>query len=129
MKADVDPILKLLTSVANVIAAMPIPVWALYGAGTDEGVGWKPPRLKPEFFEKQEEAKDIALPLNDESDKLAAATAIGDVDAIKGQFDKGVKPARVVTTTFVFAINKVCSLEAGGSVSGFLSFVTIMSSL
>jgi cytochrome c556 len=44
---------------------------ALYGAGTDKGIGWKPSHLKPEFFEKQEEAKNIALSLNDEADKLA----------------------------------------------------------
>ncbi|MGZ8918302.1 MAG: cytochrome c [Methylobacter sp.] len=54
-------------------------------------MGWKPSRLKPEFFEKQEEAKNIALSLNDEAGKLAAT---GDVDAIKDQFGKVCKTSK-----------------------------------
>jgi cytochrome c556 len=61
---------------------------ALYGAGTDKGIGWKPSHLKPEFFEKQEEAKNIALSLNDEADKLAEVASTGYIDAIKDQFGK-----------------------------------------
>lgn len=61
---------------------------ALYGAGTDKGSGWKPSHLKPEFFEKQDEAKDIALSLSNEADKLVEAAATGDINAIKDQFGK-----------------------------------------
>jgi cytochrome c556 len=61
---------------------------ALYGAGTDQATGWKKTRLKPEFFDKQDEAKKAGLAFNKEANELAKVAATGDVAAIKTQFGK-----------------------------------------
>ncbi len=61
---------------------------ALYEPGTDKGVGWKPSHLKPEFFGKQEEAKEIAIAFNQEANKLAEEAATGNIETIKDQFGK-----------------------------------------
>jgi cytochrome c556 len=60
----------------------------LYGPGTDKGTGWKPSRLKPEFFEKQDEAKEINDTFNKEANELQKVAASGDPAAIKAQFGK-----------------------------------------
>lgn len=60
----------------------------LYGAGTDKGTGWKPSRLKPEFFEKQDEAKEINDTFVKEANELQKVAAGGDAAAIKTQFGK-----------------------------------------
>jgi cytochrome c556 len=74
---------------ANAIAAIANSgLGALYGPGTDKGVGWKPSHLKPEFFDRQEEAKEIATAFNQEANKLAEVAETGDIDAIKEQFGK-----------------------------------------
>lgn len=74
---------------ANAIAAIANSgLGALYGPGTDKGAGWKPSHLKPEFFEKLEGAREIALSFNQEANKLAEVAATGDIDAIKDQFGK-----------------------------------------
>jgi cytochrome c556 len=61
---------------------------ALYGAGTDQATGWKKSRLKPEFFDKQDEVKKVALAFNKEANELAKVAATGDIAAIKTQFGK-----------------------------------------
>lgn len=64
---------------------------ALYGQGTDEAsgaTGWKKSRLKPEFFEKQDEARKLATTFNTEANALAKVSATGDQAAIKAQFGK-----------------------------------------
>jgi cytochrome c556 len=61
---------------------------ALYGPGTDQATGWKKSRLKPEFFEKQDEVKKVAVAFNKEANELAKVAATGDVAAIKTQFGK-----------------------------------------
>ncbi|CAG0989755.1 Cytochrome c' [Methylophilaceae bacterium] len=74
---------------ANVIAAIANSgLGKLYGPGTDEGVGWKKTRLNPEFFQKQEEARKIAITFNQEANELAKVAASGDIFAIKNQFGK-----------------------------------------
>ncbi|HET7833144.1 MAG TPA: cytochrome c [Gallionella sp.] len=74
---------------ANAVAAVANSgLGALYGAGTDQATGWKKSRLKPEFFDKQEEAKKVALAFIKESNELAKVAATGDVAAIKAQFGK-----------------------------------------
>lgn len=61
---------------------------ALYGPGTDQATGWKKSRLKPEFFDKQDDAKKAAVAFNKEANELAKVAASGDVGAIKTQFGK-----------------------------------------
>jgi cytochrome c556 len=61
---------------------------ALYGPGTDQATGWKKSRLKPEFFDKPEEAKKAGLAFNKEANELAKVAVSGDVAAIKTQFGK-----------------------------------------
>jgi cytochrome c556 len=74
---------------ANAIAAVANSgLGSLYGAGTDQATGWKKTRLKPEFFDKQEDAKKIAITFNKEANELAKVAATGDVGAIKTQFGK-----------------------------------------
>ena len=74
---------------ANAIAAVANSgLGALYGPGTDQGTGWKKSRLKPEFFQKQDEAGKVALAFKNEANELAKVAATGDVGAIKAQFGK-----------------------------------------
>jgi cytochrome c556 len=60
----------------------------LYGPGSDQGTGWKPTRLKSEFFEKQDEVKEIDATFIKEANELQKVAATGDVAAIKTQFGK-----------------------------------------
>ncbi|HLY97189.1 MAG TPA: cytochrome c [Sideroxyarcus sp.] len=74
---------------ANAIAAVANSgLGALYGAGTDQATGWKKSRLKPEFFDRQEDAKKAAIAFNKEANELAKVAASGDAGAIKVQFGK-----------------------------------------
>ncbi|MGZ5049545.1 MAG: cytochrome c [Methylobacter sp.] len=74
---------------ANAIAAVANSgLGALYGEGTDKGVGWKQTRLKPEFFQKKEEVTVAANTFNEAANELAKVAATGDVNAIKTQFGK-----------------------------------------
>ncbi|MFZ2168848.1 MAG: cytochrome c [Methylococcaceae bacterium] len=74
---------------ANAIAAVANSgLGALYGEGTDKGVGWKQTRLKPEFFQKKEEVTIAANTFNVAANELAKVAATGDVNAIKTQFGK-----------------------------------------
>jgi cytochrome c556 len=74
---------------ANAIAAAANSgVLSLYGEGTDKGTGWKPTRLKAEYFEKKDEVKEIDETLIKEANELQKIAATGDVDAIKAQFGK-----------------------------------------
>ena len=74
---------------ANAVAAVANSgLGALYGSGTDQATGWKKSRLKPEFFDKQDEAKKQALSFVKESNELAKVAEGGDVAAIKAQFGK-----------------------------------------
>lgn len=74
---------------ANAIAAVANSgLGALYGAGTDQGTGWRPTQLKPEFFQKPEEARRVAVAFNSAANELARVAQSGDLDAIKTQFGK-----------------------------------------
>ena len=74
---------------ANAIAAVANSgLGALYGEGTDKGVGWKQTRLKPEFFQKKEEVTIAANTFNVAANELAKVAATGDVNTIKTQFGK-----------------------------------------
>jgi cytochrome c556 len=74
---------------ANAVAAVANSgLGSLYGAGTDQATGWKKSRLKPEFFENQDEAKKQAVAFVKEANELAKVAASGDVAATKTQFGK-----------------------------------------
>jgi cytochrome c556 len=74
---------------ANAIAATANSgLGALYGAGTDKGVGWKQSRLKPEFFQQAEEAKTVGVAFITEANALAKVAESGGVDEIKAQLGK-----------------------------------------
>jgi len=74
---------------ANAIAAAANSgLGALYGPGTDQGEGWRKTRLKPEFFEKQDEAKKVATDFNREANELAKVAETGDIAQIKVKFGK-----------------------------------------
>jgi cytochrome c556 len=76
-------------SAANSIAAVANSgVIELYGVGTDQGTGWKPTRLKPEYFEKQSEVKELDDTFIKEANELQKVAATGDAAAIKTQFGK-----------------------------------------
>jgi cytochrome c556 len=74
---------------ANAIAAVANSgLGALYGEGTDHGVGWKETRLKSEFFQRKDEAIAVATTFNQAANELAKVAATGDAAAIKTQFTK-----------------------------------------
>ena len=74
---------------ANAIAAVANSgLGALYGEGTDQGIGWKQTRLKPEFFQKKAEVTTAANTFNEAANELAKVAATGDVNLIKTQFGK-----------------------------------------
>ena len=74
---------------ANSVAAVANSgILELYGEGTDQGTGWKPTRLKHEYFEKTAEVKDIEATFIKEANELQTAAIGGDVAAIKTQFGK-----------------------------------------
>ncbi|WP_347989042.1 cytochrome c [Methylomonas sp. AM2-LC] len=74
---------------ANAIAAVANSgVLELYGPGTDQGTGWKPTRLKPEYFQKKDEVKEIEATFIKEANELQSVAASGDAAEIKAQFGK-----------------------------------------
>jgi len=74
---------------ANAIAAIANSgLGELYGEGTDQGIGWKQTRLKPEFFQKKAEVTTAANTFNEAANELAKVAATGDINAIKAQFGK-----------------------------------------
>lgn len=74
---------------ANAIAAISNSgMGALYASGTDKGKGWVETRVKPEFFQKPDDVKQVAVAFNKEANELAKVAAGGDAAALKAQFDK-----------------------------------------
>lgn len=72
---------------ANAIAAVANSgLSAMYGPETIEGTGWKPTRLKPEFFDELDKVGEIAARFVSETGKLAEVAETGDKDAIARQF-------------------------------------------
>ena len=73
---------------ADVIAAIANSgMSALYGPGSDEGTGWKPTRLKSEFFDELDKVGEIAGRFIEEANRLQEVTATEDEDAIARQFN------------------------------------------
>jgi len=75
---------------ANAIAAVANSgvLAGLYGAGTDQGTGWKPTRLKPDYFQKQAEVKELDATFIKEANELQKVAEDGDAAEIKAQFGK-----------------------------------------
>lgn len=74
---------------ANLIAATANSgMGALYGAGTDKDVGNQKTRVKPEFFQQQDEVRKLAVAFVKEANELQKVAATGDAAAIKLQFGK-----------------------------------------
>jgi cytochrome c556 len=74
---------------ANVLSAIASSgLEALYGAGTDQGIGWQKTRLKPAYFEKKDKADELNQAFQKETKELAKIAEAGDVAAIKAQFAK-----------------------------------------
>jgi cytochrome c556 len=74
---------------ANAIAAVANSgLLGLYGTGTDHGVGWKPTHLKSDYFQKQDEVKEISAKFIKEANELQTVAATGDVASVKAQFGK-----------------------------------------
>jgi len=72
---------------ANAIAAVANSgMSAMFGPDTIEGTGWKPTRLRPEFFEDMARTGEIAGNFIREANALAEAAEGGDRDAIARQF-------------------------------------------
>ena len=61
---------------------------ALYGPGTDKDVGSQKTRVKPEFFQQQDEVRKLAVAFVKEANELQKVAATGDAAAIKAQFGK-----------------------------------------
>ena len=74
---------------ANALAAIASSgIEALYAPGTDQGTGWQKTRLKPEYFQKADDAKKLQEAFAKETAELAKVAQGGDVGAIKAQFGK-----------------------------------------
>ncbi|MCC5865305.1 MAG: cytochrome c [Wenzhouxiangella sp.] len=72
---------------ANAIAAIANSgMSAMFGPDTTTGTGWKPTRLRPEFFEDMARTGEIAGNFIREANALAEAAESGDRDAIARQF-------------------------------------------
>jgi len=61
---------------------------ALGGAGTDKDTGGQKTRVKPEFFQQQDEVRKLAVAFVKEANELQKVAATGDAAAIKVQFGK-----------------------------------------
>lgn len=61
---------------------------ALYGPGTDKGVGFHETDVKPEFFQQGDKVKEVAMAFNKEANELAKVAVGGDAAAVKTQFGK-----------------------------------------
>jgi cytochrome c556 len=59
---------------------------AMYSPASVEGTGWKPTRLKAEFFDELDQVGEIAGNFVREANTLAEVAAGGDPDAIAEQF-------------------------------------------
>ncbi|TVS09931.1 MAG: cytochrome c [Wenzhouxiangella sp.] len=59
---------------------------AMYSPESVEGTGWKPTRLKAEFFDELDRVGEIAGNFIQQANALAEVAELGDADAIATQF-------------------------------------------
>jgi cytochrome c556 len=77
------------SAAANVIAAIANSgMGALFVAGTEQDVGSQKTKVKPEFFQRPDRVKELAVAYIKETNELQKVAASGDIDAIKAQFSK-----------------------------------------
>jgi cytochrome c556 len=77
------------SAAANAIAATANSgLGALFGPGTEQGTGFHPTKVKPEFFTETDKVRKVALDFNKEANELARIASGGDITAIKTQFTK-----------------------------------------
>lgn len=91
IKANVDGTFnkEQVVAAANAVAAVANSgLGTLFVPGTDKDIGDQKTRLKPEFFQQPEKAKEVGTNFNREANELAKVAATGDVAAIKAQFGK-----------------------------------------
>lgn len=80
---------------ANVIAAIANSgMGALYSPDTLNATGWKPTRLKANFFEEQEKVREVAVNFIQQANKMQEVAANGDQAAVAAQFDELVGSCR-----------------------------------
>ena len=92
---------KQVAAAADVVAAVANSgLGALFAPGTDQGKGWKETRLKPEFFEKPDEVKEVALNFVKQANELKKVAATGDQAAIKAQFGETGKACKACHDKF-----------------------------
>jgi cytochrome c556 len=73
---------------ANAIAAIAASnMSSMFSPDTVEGTGWKPTRLKPEFFDELDKVGEIAGRFIEETARLAEVAETGDQAAIARQFE------------------------------------------
>lgn len=74
---------------ANAVAATANSgIGALFAPGTEKDIGNQKTRVKPEFFQQPDKAKEVSMNYVREANELAKVAATGDVAAIKAQFGK-----------------------------------------
>ncbi len=61
---------------------------SLFSPETATGTGWKETRVKPEYFEQPEKARERYLDFVKEANELVDVAGTGDVVRIKGKFEK-----------------------------------------
>lgn len=72
---------------ANAIAAIANSgMGALYGPGTDQDVNGVKTRLKPEFFQKPDEVREVAINFINAANELAEVAALGDKAEVQQAF-------------------------------------------
>lgn len=77
------------SAAANAVAAIANSgMGALFGAGTEQDVGDQKTKVKPEFFQRPDRVKELALAYIKEATELQKVSATGDIEAIKVQFGK-----------------------------------------
>lgn len=86
---------------ANAIAAIANSgMGALYLPGSDQGSGWAPSRLKGEFFNEPDKARDIAINFSQQASKLQEVAASGDKAAVAAQFGEVGKACKACHDNF-----------------------------
>lgn len=77
------------SAAANVVAAIANSgMGALFVAGTEQDVGDQKTKVKPEFFQRSDRVKELAIAYIKEANELQKVAATGEIDAIKAQFGK-----------------------------------------
>lgn len=77
------------SAAANVVAAIANSgMGVLFGAGTEQDVGDQKTKVKPEFFQRPDRVKELALTYIKEANELQKVAGAGDIESIKAQFGK-----------------------------------------